>query len=146
MKDAITYDEPYSTISQSNLSNKTLQTLAIINGQETVKKIIDMVEAFNINDPFTTHIPLINFYILLHIDHSSNLLQLTCDFIRTPNNLTMGAIKEYFNNNNHRNRVKIIKLFKLDGFSEYILYRVFTYEHYILSIIQELYLYRFGSK
>ena len=142
MKDVITYDEPYSTISQSNLSNKTLQTLAIINGQETIKKIIDMVEAFNIDDPFTTHIPLINFYILLHIDHSSNLLQLTCDFIRTPNNLTMGAIKEYFNNNNHRNRVKIIKLFKLDGFSEYILYRVFTYEHYILSIIQELDLYK----
>lgn len=114
-------------IQKTVFSTKTMANIALINGQESILDIIRMES--NI-------IYLLHPCIVLNIANTT-VKNAALDFIKNPVIDTIKKLQYFFT----LEKKNIIQLFKLDGFSQYIIYRMFTFEHFLLSIIEELKLY-----
>ena len=118
---------PQNKIQKTVFSTKTMANIALINGQESILDIIRMES--NI-------IYLLHPCIVLNIANTT-VKNAALDFIKNPVIDTIKKLQYFFT----LEKKNIIQLFKLDGFSQYIIYRMFTFEHFLLSIIEELKLY-----
>ena len=119
-------DTDTSAIKENKIfSSKTLETIAILNAQETILNMIQFK-----GDTY----PLLNFLIVLNITKSQSLKTKTIECIRKPTKHNLQNLNIEFEND----KINIIESLKLDGLNEYSMYRLFTFDHYLLSIIVDL--------